>query len=154
MAFVLTAPWVRLERPVAAVIVVFVGSGYEFGDYSAPLAHEVRRGGCWCAGGVAFGSSDGVRDARTGRHLCSACSCGWLRCAYTCRHLCSACSSDWLRCARNFCHLCNASFSVRVRGSCSCVRVHRTNTCCVFCCAQPTVTSCLHRTLRYYWRQP
>ena len=28
-----------------------------FGDYSAPLIHEVRRGGCWCAGGVALGSS-------------------------------------------------------------------------------------------------
>ena len=54
----LTAPMGRLERPVAAEIVVYVlfkarayGSGNEFGDYSAPLIHEVRRGECWCAGG-------------------------------------------------------------------------------------------------------
>ena len=56
--------------------------------------------------------------------------------------------------ACTFRHLCRASSSVRVRCARSCVRVHRTSTCCVFCCAQPTVTSCLQRSCRYFWRQP
>ena len=88
--------------------------------------------------------------ACTCRHLCSACSCDWLRCARTFRHLCNACSSDRLRCARTFRHLCIASSGVRVRCARSCVRVHRTCTCCVCCCAQPTVTSCFHRRFRHF----
>ena len=81
----------------------------------------------------------------TGRHLCSTCSSDRLRCARTFRHLRCACSSDRFRCARTFRHPCCASSSVRVRDARSCVWVHCTSTCWFFCCALPTVTSCLLR---------
>ena len=52
------AAMVQLERPVAAVNLQLraflkherMTVANEFGHYSTPLIHEVRRGGCWCAG--------------------------------------------------------------------------------------------------------
>ena len=125
---------------------------------------------------------------------CSACSCGWLRCRPA--PLQRAPVIDYVAAPFLQC-----SSTLRL---CSCVRVHRSSTCCVCCCAQPTVThpactadavrllastltptfvvsevtgrwftssrwsvsscvfcraqptvtSCLHRSCRYYWRQP